>query len=126
MKLANLVKARRTLWEYAQEKVPAKLAYKIMKFVKSTSDEVDFYEDKVKEILSKYAEKDANGEPIIDGSYIKIKEPGAQENCVKELNAVGGIDVEAPQIKFSLRELEKLNLSALEMFDLDEFIVAEE
>lgn len=127
MKLINLVKARRALWAYTQEKVPAKLAYKIMKFVKSTSDEVDFYEGKIKEILSKYAEKDVNGEPMIDGSNIKIiKEPGAQDNCVKELNAVGEIDVEAPQVTFSLKELEVLDLTALEMFDLDEFIITEE
>lgn len=125
MKLGNLIQARKALMAYTNEKVSAKLAYKMMKFVKATSDDVAFYDEKIKEIIMKYAEKDDNGEIINDNGNIKLIKDTANA-CQKEINGVADIDIDKPQVMFLLRELEELKLSATEMFSLDEFIKIEE
>lgn len=125
MKLGNLIQARKTLMAYTDEKLSAKLAYKMMKFVKSTSDDVAFYDEKIKEIIMKYAEKDDNGEIINDNGNIKLVK-GTANDCQKEINAVVDVDIDKPQVGFFLSELNELKLSATEMFALDEFITIEE
>lgn len=125
MKLGNLIQARKALMAYADEKVSAKLAYKMMKFVKATSDDVAFYDEKIKEIIMKYAEKDEKGEIVNDDGNIKLIKDSA-DACQKEINAVAEIDVDKPQVGFLLSELDELKLSATEMFVLDEFIKIEE
>lgn len=125
MKLKNLIQARKTLSSYSEEKVSAKLAYKIMKFIKATSEEVAFYDEKIKEVIMKYAERDENNEVKADGNNIKLLK-GTGEDCQKEVNEIAEIEVEKPQIGFYLRELDELKLSAAEMFVLDEFITIEE
>lgn len=125
MKLGNLIQARKTLMPYIGEKVSAKLAYKMMKLIKSTLDEVDFYDNKVKEVIMKYAEKDDNGEIINDNGNIKLIKDTAND-CQEEINDIANIDIDKPQVMFLLRELDELKLSATEMFALDEFIKIEE
>lgn len=125
MKLGNLIQARKALMAYTDEKVSAKLAYKMMKFIKATSDDVAFYDEKIKEIIMKYAEKDESGEIVNDNGNIKLIK-GTANDCQKEINAVANIDIDNPQVGFFLSELDELTLSATEMFALDEFIKIEE
>ena len=125
MKLGNLIQARKALMAYADEKVSAQLAYKMMKFVKATSNDVAFYDDKIKEIIMQYAEKDDNGEIVNDNGNIKLIK-GTTNDCQKEITAVADIDIDKPQVMFLLRELDELKLSVAEMFVLDEFITIEE
>lgn len=125
MKLDNLIQARKTLMSYIDEKISARLAYKMMKLIKLTSDDATFYDDKIKEIIMKYAERDENNEVIADGNNIKLVR-GSGEDCQKEINEILEIEVEKPKIVFYLKEFDELKLSAAEMFALDEFITIEE
>lgn len=125
MKLGNLIQVQKTLMAYTDEKVSAKLAYKMMKFVKAISDDVAFYDEKIKGIIMKYAEKDEKGEIVNDEGNIRLIKDLAND-CQKEINAVADIDVDKPQVGFLLSELDELKLSAAEMFALDEFIKIEE
>lgn len=122
MNIITLINTARIFNQFAQTKISSKLAYKIMKFCKSVAVEEEFYNTKRSEIIDMYAVKDENGQiAVSDDGMIKIVPDKINEANVamQELN---GIEVEAPSIKFTLDELEGLELSVADMFALDAFI----
>lgn len=121
MELNELLQARKILANHVNDKVCATLAYKMMKFLKSSDNEEEFYLKKIQEFIAEYAERDADGKPITDGSNVKILQDKA-EDCRKAIDDLGETDVAEPIIKFNLNELSELKLSAKEMYVLDGFI----
>ena len=122
MNIITLINSANIFERFAQTKLSSKLAYKIMKFCKSVAIEEEFYNTKRNEIINMYAVKDAEGQIVVgdDGMISIVPDKLAEANtAIQELNA---IEVEAPNIKFTLDELEGLELSIAEMFVLDEFI----
>lgn len=123
MNILTLMSAAKVFSQVAQMKISSKLAYKIMKLCKSVATEEEFYNNKRNEIINEYAVKDENGQIVVsDDGMIKImqdKIPVA-EKALRELNE---IEVDVPDIKFMLDELDELKLSVADMFALDAFIV---
>ncbi len=122
MNIITLLNAAQVFTQVAQMKISSKLAYKIMKFCKSVDVEEEFYNNKRIDIINTYAEKDDNGQPIINdnGSIRIVQDKLAEANAA--MNELNGMDVEKPNIKFALSELEELQLSVADMYLLDEFI----
>lgn len=122
MNILNLMNATRVFVQIGQTKISSKLAYKIMKFCKSVAADEEFYNNKRNEIINEYAVRDENGAIVQsdDGVVNIIQDKIPEANAaLMELN---GVEVEAPNIKFSLSELEELKLSVADMFALDAFI----
>lgn len=122
MNIVTLIEAAGIFSQFAQTKISSKPAYKIMKFCKGAANEEEFYNSKRNEIINSYAEKDENGQVIVneDGTVRIMQDKIAEANiALRELNS---IDVEAPSVKFKLDELEGLELSVADMFALDAFI----
>lgn len=122
MNIITLINTARIFNQFAQTKISSKLAYKIMKFCKSVAVEEEFYNTKRSEIIDMYAVKDENSQVVVsDDGMIKIVPDKISEANVamQELN---GIEVEAPSVRFTLDELEGLELSVADMFALDAFI----
>lgn len=122
MKIITLLNAAKVFEQFAQMKVLPKLAYKIMKFCKHISIEEEFYNTKRIEIIKEYAEKDDNGNPIIseDGMVNIIK--GKRDEFGVAIQELNDIEVDVPNIRFTLSELEGLELSVADMYALDAFI----
>lgn len=122
MNILALMNAARVFNQVAQTKISSKLAYKIMKLCKGVATEEEFYNNKRNEIINIYAARDESGQMVVsqDGmiSIDKDKLEEAQ-NALRELNE---IEVDAPNIKFTLEELDELKLSVADMFVLDAFI----
>ena len=122
MNILNLISAARVFAQIGQTKISSKLAYKIMRFCKSIAADEEFYNNKRNEIINEYAVRDENGAIVQsdDGVVNIIQDKITEANAaLMELN---GVEVEAPNIKFSLSELEELKLSVADMFALDAFI----
>ena len=122
MNILTLINAAKIFEQFAKTKISSKLAYKIMKLCKRVAEEEEFYNTKRNEIINAYAVKDENGNPIVtDGDMIKIIPEKINEanTAMQELNSV---EVDVPNIKFALDELEGLELSVADMFVLDAFI----
>lgn len=122
MNIVTTISALSIFNQVAQTKVSSKLAYKIMKLCKALAVEEEFYNEKRSAIIKEYAIKDENGQVnISDDGMIKIipeKIPEA-DKALRELNE---IEVEVPDTKFTLDELEELKLSVNDMFVLEAFI----
>ncbi len=126
MELRKLIRARSVFLSHANDKVFAKVAYKMAKFIKASEDEDVFYNTKIKELIEIYAERDENGKCIVDnGGNIKI-DPARVQECKDAAAVIESTDVETPNIKFTPDELSGLKLSMSEIFALDEFIKEEE
>lgn len=122
MNIITLINAAKIFEKFARTKLPSKLAYKIMKFCKSVAVEEEFYNTKRNEIIDVYAVKDENGQIAVgdDGMITIVPDKISEANiAIQELNS---IEVEAPNVRFTLDELEGLELSVADMFALDAFI----
>jgi hypothetical protein len=122
MNILTLINAAKVFNQVAQTKISSKLAYKIMKLCKSAAVDEEFYNNKKNEIINEYAVRDENGQIVVsDDGMISIQEDKIAD-AQNALNNLNDIEVDAPNIKFTLAELDELKLSVADMFVLDAFI----
>ena len=121
MKIGKLVNAKGVLAPLCKEKLSPKLSYKLMKLINKIEEEATFFNTKMQEILDEYCEKDDNGEFVYLDGGIKIKEEH-KAKCTQALTELHSIEVETPNIKFTIDELSEVKLSVEDMMALDEFI----
>jgi hypothetical protein len=112
MNILTLINAANIFNQVAQTKISSKTAYKIMKLYKSIAAEEEFYNQKRNDIINQYADRDENGQIKLseDGNMIIIlpDKLAEAELAMLELN---NIEVEIPNIRFNLSELEELKFS---------------
>lgn len=122
MNILTLMNAAKVFNQVAQTKISSKLAYKIMKLCKSVAVEEEFYNEKRNEIIREYAVRDENGQIVVsDDGMIGIIPDKLKEAEVAMVD-LNNIEVDMPNIRFTLAELEELKLSVADMFVLDAFI----
>lgn len=121
MKLKDLIIARKVIYDRRENKIPSRLAYKFMKIMKASDNEDAFYNEKLRALIEEYSIKDEKGKTKIVNGEFRIK-----ANCISDYNAaveeLGDTEVEVPNIKFTLSELEGLSFTVEEIFYLDAFI----
>lgn len=122
MKLNELLAARIVITSIAKEKISASLAYKFLKFLKDSDTEEVFYKSKLQEILNTFGDKDDNGNLIPQGDNgIQIKSEN-QPECLKQIAELDSTEVVAPNIQFTIKELEELKLSVADMASIFSFV----
>lgn len=121
MKITQLIGVKNIIMEFYHEKLPTKLAYKFMKFIKAAEQDENFYNKRIQEIVESFCEKDSDGNYVQSNGGVKISDD-KKEECNKELEELNSIDVENPGITFSMDELSCLSLSIQDMMLLSDFI----
>lgn len=124
MKLYKLLRARKILGDHMHEQLPAPLAYKIMKFIKASENEGAFYNEKFNEIVNRYGEKNHDGKSEPNDGKLHIDKSRAPQ-CEQEINELNEMEVDTPNIIFSISELDVLRFSVSDLFVLDDFISEE-
>lgn len=107
--------------KFSNRVVSARLAYKLAKLSKAISEDINFYQEKYIEYLEMFGERDENGDFISNKGNIKIIS-GLEQECKEKFNELNSIEVEIPNIKFSLEELEQLNMTMKDMLVFDLFV----
>lgn len=110
-----------TLGSINQE-ISFKTAYKVSKLLQSIQKEIeDFYKPKFKELIDQYAELDEDGNPIEDEVGIRLKVETQNEFSTKadELN---NLEIEVPETKFTLEELENININPRKIMNIQVLI----
>lgn len=123
MKLYELVQARTIISNHIDQNQPlsASLAYKVMKLIKNTQNDYDFYQEKFRDIIQDCSEKDENGQIVQENNGIKVQE-GKMEECSNRITELNETEVEMPNIKFTIDELSGYDFSIMDMAKLDDFI----
>ena len=120
--MAVAVQIQNTLGELVNTKMNIKTSYKIMKFLKSIEQERSFFDSKMKEIIEEFGEKKEDGTPnIMENGNISIIK-GKEMECAEAMKELEALEIEIPDTKFSLEELDELELSPREIFSLDPII----
>lgn len=104
------------------QKLSIKIAYKLAQLAKAIDTELQFYQEKLREIILEHGELDEHGNPIPteDGMGIKVR-PEAEKECFAAIYELQDIDVELPDIQFSIDDFD-VNLSVDEIQVLLPFI----
>ena len=122
MKIISLIQANDVLQQFGNVKLSPRLAYKIMKFCKDSSSEYEFYDARRMQIINMYANKNENNEVIINNKGMVSIPHDKIDLANNELQSLNEVEVEAPNVKFKLSELDELKLSVADMYALDAFI----
>lgn len=122
-KLAKIVnpKFQETLVKLSKSKIPLKTAYKLKNIIKIANEEFEKYESCRIEALRKWAEKDDNGEMIVDADKkIRIKNEKLEEFS-KELTELTNTEIQLDTI--SIDELgDNCELTAEDLILLEDLI----
>lgn len=111
MKMYEILDFSKVYNSIKDEKMSIKTAYKLNKLIKKIEEENNFYNIKFHEIIEQYAEKNDQGEyQYIDENSIKIKE-GKEQECYKKVSELQNLEIEIPNITFSIEELGDINLT---------------
>ena len=124
MQIGNLIRVKMVLVPFVKEKLSPKLSYKLMKFISKIETEERFFNEKVRDIINTYGERDENNELVSIDNRVKIME-SAEADCNKAFSELDAVEVEVPSITFTLDELSEIKLSIEDMVALDAFIVEE-
>lgn len=99
-------------------KMPLKTTYKFARLMHEIAGDIDFYQTQFNKIVKQYGVYE-NGVPKLskDGSTIIIVS-GKEEECKQKIQELQNLNVTIDNIKFTLDELEGIDLTLSEMTTL--------
>ena len=108
--------------ELSPQKLPIRTAYNLSKIFARAREELEFYQQKLKEIITQYGEKDENGNLIfLENENISIPKDKIKE-CQKEITDLQNLELEIPNYSIPLDSLEAIKISLDEISVLLPFI----
>ena len=115
MKMYEILELSNLYSSISNVKLPLKTSYKFARLMKLVEGEIIFYQTKFREIIEEYGVKE-NGEYKLtsDGQSIMII-PGKEGECNAKLFELRSLDVPIEGIKFTIEELEGINVSISEL-----------
>lgn len=125
MKLANVLSFMEIYTAIKDHSMSVKTAYKFSKLAHKLEEEQKFYQDKLREIIDQYVEKDTNGEIVYTEDHQAMKIiSGKEEECSKAMDELQNIEIEVEPV-FNIDELGDLTLTPAQMQLLYPFIIEE-
>lgn len=115
MKMYEIIELQNLYNSIAHIKLPLKTTYKFARLEKRAEEELSFYQKKFREIVEEYGVKE-NGQYKMspDGQSIIIIS-GKEEECNEKLAELRNLEVDIKDIKFSIDELEGIDVSIAEL-----------
>lgn len=115
MKMYEILELPKFYESIKDTKLPLKTTYKFTKLLKQAEEELAFYQTRFHEIIETYGVKE-NGQykMTTDGSSVVIVS-GKESECNKEIYELRNLDIEIPNIKFSIDELSALDVTISEL-----------
>ena len=115
MKMFEILELQNLYNSIADIKLPLKTTYKFTRLMKRAEEELTFYQEKFREIVEEYGVKE-NGQYKLtpDGQSIAII-PGKEVECNTKLAELRNLDVLIDGIKFTIEELEGIDVSISEL-----------
>lgn len=108
--------------ELLPQKLPIRTAYNLSKIFARAREELEFYQEKFKEIVTRYGEKDKNGNLIfLENENVSIPKDKIEE-CQKEITDLQNLELEIPNYSLPLDSLEAIKISLDEISVLLPFI----
>lgn len=122
MKILQIINAKKVFSNYLDTKMSPAVAYKIMKFVKEAESEEAFYKKEIQKLIEQYGKRNDDGSLVAteDGNIL-LSEDTLQE-CRQKVDELEALDVDAPNISFTIDELSCVSMTVREMDAISAFI----
>ena len=115
MKMYEILELQNLYSSIKDIKLPLKITYKFTRLMRRAEEELSFYQEKLSEIVEEYGVKeDGQYKLTPDGQSIAII-PGKEIECNTKLTELRNLDVPIEDIKFSIEELEGIDISISEL-----------
>lgn len=103
--------------EVKTKKMPFKVLYKLSVLSKAIAENTEFYREKLQEILHEYGQLDEEGnlKQTEDGKGV-VLQTGREQECFKKMTELQNVEVELPDITFTIEEFDNVELT-LEVFN---------
>ena len=103
--------------------MPFKTSYKLSLLNQEIQKHLVFYQEQFRRLILEYSKKDETGEPMQteDGQGVLLSQDTMQE-AYKKLEELNDLDVELPDIKFSIDDFNNIEISPDEMVAILPFI----
>ena len=123
MTLSNVLSFPNFYNQIRSNPLPFKTAHKLSKLSKAVEEEIEFYREKMTELIEQYAQKDNDGNYVYinDGRDIAIIHEKIAE-CQAKIRELETMDIELPNITFSVEEFENTTLTVDELQPILPFI----
>lgn len=105
------------------QKLPIKTAYKLSQLFNAVKTNLAFYQEKFQELIKRYGQLDSEGNLVVteDGKGIKLLE-GFEQECLQAMEELDQMEVDLPNIKFSVSDFDGIGITLEDMTILMPFI----
>ena len=105
------------------QSLPIKTSYRLMLLASEIEKHINFYQESFNNILMEYGQKDEKGNFIStdDGRGIKIIQNKVDE-CNEKVAELRDLDIELPDITFSIDDFGDIVLTPMEVYIIKHFI----
>lgn len=123
IKMSQAMQINRLYPKFNSRSLPIKVTYKLSKLFSALSKEEEFYSSEFKKLLEEYAMYDEEGRLMLseDKENILLRQDELKE-AQKKFMELENLEVEIPDIEFSLDDLDGIELSIEECLLLTPFI----
>ena len=122
VKIADLLNSTDVLQKLAQKDFKAKLAWSIARLLRTAEEEIKNFNETRMNLITKYGEKDDNGELITDDNGNCKIVPESIVNFSNELEDLLQTEVEINANKIDIEQIENLDFTPSEISVLEPFI----
>ena len=120
--LNDIVNSSSTFRELSEKQLPIRVAFKIARLIRELDKENVTFENSRKAIIEKYAMRDETGKITqADNGNIILQQDKIIE-CNNELNELLSTEVEINADKISIEELEKIEMTPAQVYNIEAFI----
>lgn len=120
----ELLAANKVFNKLTLDTYPGRVAFAIARIVREINKEVEVFEKTRLEIIQKYADKDANGELILQEGNIHISDDKLIA-CNDELTAIAATEINVNAEPIKIEWLENVSLTLSEALGLEPFLEKE-
>ena len=126
MNILKIINAKRAFSNYLDAKLSPSVAYKIVKLVRAAEAEESFYQKELRKIIEQYGKRNEDGSlAATEGGGVKLAEETLDE-CRKKVDELDSLEIDFPDIHFTLNELSGLSMTVREVDAISAFISDEE
>lgn len=119
--LNDILNATETFKVIMQQSVKGSTAFKIARLVRELDKEMQTFNDERQKLFQKYAEKDENGELIVDENNLIKFPPENVQTINDELNALLETELEINADKLPLSAADQFELTPQDMMNIEMF-----
>lgn len=115
MKMYEVLELQKLYASIGNSKLPLKTTYKFTRLMKRAEEELAFYQEKFREIVEEFGVKENGEYKLTDNGQSIAIIPGKEAECNKRLIELRNLDVQIDGIKFTIEELEGIEVSISEL-----------